>query len=217
MRRAYGRHERGHYITMQDIYRLWKIVKQEEAARSMSSDGDHTNYEHSEGSPIEENEESTIQSEYTSETGSTTEVDMVLGGFDEQSDGYADPGIRTSPPPDSAIRHLYTAGAAAGLEFAASPVVPAANIEPTVSPACSMAPAVSPIVPAASMEATGLPVVPATQATHDAAPLPPPVPTPHNMPGQWFMPPPVVVNIPNPPYQMTLYPLFPVFFPSPTH
>ena len=215
---------------MQDIYRLRRIVKQEEAARSTSSDGDRPNYEHSEGSPIEENEESTIQSEDTSETGSTTEVDMVLGGFDEQSDGYADPGIRTSPPPDSAIRHLYTAGAAVGMEFAASPVmpassmestvspvVPAAKVEPTVSPAPSMAPAVLPIVHAASMEPTGLPIVPATQATHDTAPLPPPVPTPHNMPGQWLMPPPVVVNIPNPPYQMTLYPLFLVFFPSPTH
>src|SRR6266566_8753064 len=99
---------------MQDIYRLRKIVKREEAARSMSSDGDQPNYEHSEGSPIkEEEEEPTIQSEDISETGSTTEVDEDLDVLDEQSDGYSDPGILTSPSPGSAIPHLHTAGAAA--------------------------------------------------------------------------------------------------------
>lgn len=176
---------------MQDIYRLRKIVKQEEAARSsMSTDGDQPNYEHSasEGSPIKEDEEPTIQPEDASETGSTTEVDEDLDVLDEQSDGYADPGILTSPPPGSAIPHLYTAGAAAGVEFAASPVVPAA-----------------------SMESTAMPVVPATQATHYIAP-PPPVPPPH-----WYMPPPLVVYTPHPPYQMTLYPLYPVYLPPPIH
>jgi hypothetical protein len=198
---------------MQDIYRLRKIVKQEEAARSMSSDGDQPNYEHSEGSPIDEDEESTIQPEDASETGSTTEVDEDLDILDEQSDGYADPGILTSPPPGSAIPHLHTAGAAAGMEFAASPVVPAARMEPTVSPAPSMASAISPVVPAASMESTALSVMPATQATHYIAPPPPPpVPPPH-----WYMPPPLVVYIPYPPYQMTLYPLYPVYLPPPTH
>ncbi|KAF8497604.1 hypothetical protein F5888DRAFT_301559 [Russula emetica] len=199
---------------MQDIYRLRKILKQEEAARSimMSSDGDQpSNYEHSEGSIIEEDEE------HASETGSTTEVDDDLDVLDDQSDGYADPGILTSsPPPSSAIPHLYTAGAAAGMEFAASPVMPAASMEPTVSPASSMAPAISPVVPADGMESAALPVVPATQATHYIPPPPPPpVPPPHNMPG-WYMPPPVVVYIPHPPYQMTLYPLYPVYFPPPT-
>jgi hypothetical protein len=202
---------------MQDIYRLRTIVKQEAAARSMSSDRDQRNYEHSEGSFIkEEEEEPTIQPEDASETGSTTEVDEDLDILDEQSDGYDDPGVLTSPPPGSAIPHLYTAGAAAGMEFAASPVVPAASMEPTVSPASSMAPVISPVVPAASLESTALPVVPATQLTHYIAPPPPPVPPPDNMPPQWFMPPPLVVYIPYPPYQMTLYPLYPVYLPPPT-
>jgi hypothetical protein len=201
---------------MQDIYRLRKIVKQEEAARSMSSDGDQSNYEHSasEGSPIEEDEEPTIQPEDASETGSATEIDEDLDVLDEQSDEYAEPGILASPPPGSAVPHLYTAGAAPGMEFAASPVVPAVSMEPSVPPASSMAPAVSPVVPAASMESTAWPV--ASQATHYITPPPPP-PPPHNMPGSWFMPPPVVVYIPNPPYQMTLYPLYPVYLPLPTY
>lgn len=176
---------------MQDIYRLRKIVKMEEAARSMSSDGDQTNYEHSEGSPITEDEETSIKD--SSEIGSTSEVDDDLDVLDEESDEYAHPGVLTCPPPGSANPHPYTAGAAAG-----------------------MPPAISPVVPAASMEYTALSVVPATQETHYFAP-PLPVPPPHDMPAGWYMPPPVVVNIPNPPYQMTLYPLYPVYFPSPTH
>lgn len=195
---------------MQDIYRLRRIVKQEEAARSMSSDGDLSNYEHSESSPkIEEDEEPTIKPEDISETGSAAEVDEDLDLLDEQFDGYAEPGISTSPPPGSAAHP--------GMEFAASPAVPAVSTETTVPPASSMAPAISPVVPASSMESTALSVVP--QATHynTPPPPPPPVPPPHNTPGSWFMPPPVVVNIPNPPYQMTLYPLYPVYLPPPTH
>jgi hypothetical protein len=178
---------------------LRKIVKMEEAARSMSSDGDQTDYERSEGSPISEDEEPSTQPEDVSETGSTSEVDEDLDVLDEQSDGYAD----LTSPPGPAIPHLYTAGAAAaGMEIAVSPIVPAASVEPTISP----------VVLAASMEPAALPVVPATQATHYFAP-PLPVPPPHDMPAGWYMPPPVVVNIPNPPYQMTLYPLYPVYFP----
>ena len=166
---------------MQDIYRLRKIVKQEEAARSTSSvtDGDQPDYERSEASPIKKEEESTIQPEDASETGSTTEVDEDLDVLDEQSEESASP-------------HLYTA--AASMEFAASSVVPAT-----------------------SMESSALPIVPATQTTHYMAPPPPsPVPPSHNMPGQWFMPPPVVITLAHPPYQMTLYPLYPVYLPSPT-
>jgi hypothetical protein len=195
---------------MQDIYRLRKIVKQEEVARSMSSDGDQSDYEHSECSPkIEEDEEPTIKPEDISETGPATEVDEDLDLLDEQSDGYAEPGIFTSPPPGSAVPHP-------GMEFAASPAVPAVSTETTVPPASSMAPAISPVVRAASMESTALSVVP--QVTHySSTPPPPAVPPPHNTPGSWFMPPPVVVHISDPPYQMTLYPLYPVYLPPPTH
>lgn len=185
---------------MQDIYRLRKIVKQEESARSsMSSDSDQPSCERSEGSPINEDEVSTIQLEDISEMGSTTEVDEDLDVLDEQSDGYADPGNFPSRPTGSASLHLHTASARAGMEFAASPAIPAASMEPTVSPASSIAPA---------MESAALPAVPAThwQATH----------FPYYMPPGWFMPPPVVVYIPNPPYQMTLYPLYPVYCPPPT-
>jgi hypothetical protein len=204
---------------MQDIYRLRKIVKQEEAARSsLSSDGDQPNYEHYKGSPIKEEEEP-IQLEDASETGSSTEVDEDLDVLVEQSDGYDDPGVLTPLPSGPAIPHLYTAGAAASMEFPASPVVPATSMEPTVSPTSSMAPAIPPVVPAASMEYTALPAVHATQPTYYIAPPPPPpppVPPPHEMPPHWYMPPPVVVYIPDPPYQMTLYPLYPVYLPPPT-
>lgn len=203
VRRAHGKHERGHYITMQDIYRFRKIVKREEATRSMSSDGDdEPNYEHSEGSPIKDDEEPTIQPEVASETGSTTEVDEVLSVLDDESDsdGYPDPGILTSSPPGSVTPHLYTASSSTDMEFTPSPVMPTASMEPAVSPA-------------ASMGSTALPVVPATQPTHYTVP---PVPPPHDMPPQWFMPPPIVAYIPYPPYQMTLYPLYPVYLPPPT-
>ncbi len=177
---------------MQDIYRLRKIVQQEEAAQSVSSDSGQPSYEHSKGSPIkEEDEEPTTQLEGASESGSITEVDEGLDVSDEQSDGCADPEVPSpgSPPPGPTVPHLYTEGAAADMEFAASPAVPAA-----------------------SMESAALPFVPATQTTHCT----PPVPAPHNVPGSWYMPPPVVVYIPNPPYQMTLYPLYPVYIPQPT-
>ena len=201
---------------MQDIYRLRKIVKQEETTRSMSGD----DYEHSEGSPIkQEDEEPTIQPEEASETGSTTEVDEGLDVLDEPSDGYADLGILTPPPPPgTAIPHLYTAGAAAGMEFATSPVVPPTSMEPTVSPASSMAPAISPVQPTVSMESPALPIAPATQPNYIAPPLPPPPPVhlTYDMPPQGHIPPPLVVYIPYPPYQMTLYPLYPLYLPPPT-
>lgn len=183
-------------------------MKQEEAdtTRPMSSDGDQptSNYEHSEDSPIEEDEKPTIKLEDVSEAGSTTEVDEDLDG---QFDVYSDPGIITSPPPGSTIPHLYTASATASMEFDASPVVPAVSMESTVSP----------VVPAASTESvTASPVVPATHAVRCIAP-PRPMPLPHNMSGSWFMPPPVIIHTPYPPYRMTLYPLCPVYLPPPTH
>ena len=88
-----------------------KIVKQEEATRSTSSDSDQPTFEHSEGTPIKEEEEPIIEPEDASETGSTTEVDEDLDVLDEQSDGYADPGILTSPPPGSGARHPQAAAA----------------------------------------------------------------------------------------------------------
>ncbi len=204
---------------MKDIYRLRNIVKQEKAARSTSSDDGQPGYEYSEGGPIKEEDETpTIQLEDASETGSTTEVDETLEGLDEQSDACTDTGIPTSPQSGFAIPHLYTAGAAAGMESAASPIVPAASMEPAVSPvmpAASMESAALSVVPAASMASAALPVVPATQATHYIAP-PPPVPPPHDMPMPWYMPPPIIAYIPFPPYEMTLYPLHPVYFPPPT-
>lgn len=163
---------------MLDIYSLRRIVKREEAARSMSSD--QPIFEHSEGSAMkeDEDEETTDQPEDVS-VSDTTQIDEDLDVSDEQSDGCADPGIPTSPPSGSAIPHVYTAGAVA------------------------------------SMEAAALPVVPAAQMAHNIAP--PLIPPPYSMPAPYYLPtPPLVVHIPYPPYQMTLYPIYPVYFPPPT-
>jgi len=171
--RAHSEHERGHYITIHDIYSLRRIVKREEAARSVSSD--QPSSEHSEGTTIkeDEDEETTIQPEDASVT-DLTQVEEEGLESDEQSDGSTDLGIPASPPSSSAIPHVYTAGAAA------------------------------------SMESAALPVGPATQVVHNITPL---VPVLQSMPVPYHMPaPPLVVYIPYPPYQMTLYP---VYFPPP--
>jgi hypothetical protein len=179
VRRAHSEHERGHYITMHEIYRMRKIAKREEAARSISSD--QLSYEHSEGSLTkeDEDEETTVQETEDTSVTDPTQADEDLEDSDEQSDGCTDSGTRTSPPSDSAIHDVYTAGAAASMEYAA------------------------------------LPAVPATQWVHNFAP--PPVPPPHSMPMPCYMPPPLVVYLPYPPYQMTLYPVYPVYFPPPTY
>ena len=161
---------------MLDIYSLRRIVKREGAARSMSSD--QPTSEHSEGSAMkeDEDEETTDQPEDVS-VSDTTQIDEDLDVSDEQSDGCTDPGILTSPPSGSAIPHVYTAGAAA------------------------------------SMETAALPVVPATQMAHNIASL---MPLPYSIPAPYYLPtPPLVVYIPYPPYQMTLYPIYPVYFPPP--
>ena len=145
------------------------MKREEEAARSTSSD--QPTSEHSEGTTIKEDEETTIQLEpEDASVTDLTQVDEEDLESDEQSDECTDPEIPASPPSGSAISHVYTAGAAA------------------------------------SMESASLPVGPATQVVHNF----------HSMPVPHYMPvPPLVVYIPYPPYQMTLYPVYPVYFPPP--
>jgi hypothetical protein len=76
--------------------------------------------------------------------------------------------------------------------------------------------------PAAMGESTALSMMSASQVNHSISPPAPPVsvfPT-HDAPMPYsyhYMPaPPLVVYIPYPPYQMTLYPIYPVYFPPPT-
>lgn len=77
---------------------------------------------------------------------------------------------------------------------------------PTSPPSGSAIPHVYTAGAAASMESASLPVGPATQVAHNI----------HSMPVPHYMPaPPLVVYIPYPPYQMTLYPVYPVYFPPP--
>ena len=219
---------------MTDIYRLRKIVKQEEATRSTSLSSGQPSYEHSEGSPIkeDEDEDTTIPSEDASMT-DLTQIDEDLDVSDEQSDGCADPGVPTSPPSGSAIPHVYTAGAK---ETTVRPDDACAttstqvdeNLDvsdeqsdgcadpghPTSPPSSSAIPHVYTTGAGASMESAPLPVASTAQVAHNFAS--PPVPLPHSMPPPGYMPPPLVVYIPHPPYQMTLYPVYPVYFPPPT-
>lgn len=117
------------------------MKREEEAARSVSSD--HPSSEHSEGTTIkeDEDEETTIQPEDDS-VADLTQVDEEDLEFDEQSDGSTDPGTPTSPPSGSAIPHAYTAGAAASLVPTALTVGSATqvahNITPLVPPMHSM-------------------------------------------------------------------------------
>ena len=77
---------------------------------------------------------------------------------------------------------------------------------PTSPPSGSAIPQVYTAGAAASMESAALPVGPATQVAHNI----------HSMPMPHYIPaPPLVVYIPYPPYQMTLYPIYPVYFPPP--
>ena len=218
---------------MTDIYRLRKIVKQEEAAQSAGLSSDPPSYEHSEGSPIkEEDEDETIPSEDASMT-DLTQIDEDLDVSDEQSDGCADPGIPTSPPSGPAIPHVYTAGAeettirpddASATDSAQVDENPDVSNEQSngcIDPGLPTSPPSSSAIPDAyttgagtTMESAALPVASATQvADNFASPL---MPLPHSMPPPGYMPPPLVVYIPHPPYQMTLYPVYPVYFPPPT-
>jgi hypothetical protein len=215
---------------MTDIYRMRRIVKQEEAARSMSSDP--PSYEHSEGSPIKEEAAETIPSEDSSMT-DLTQIDEDLDVSDEQSDGCADLGIPTSPPSGSAILHVYNAVAEeTTIQPDDASVTDSTRVDedldvsdeqsdgcadlrlPTSPPSSSAIHQVYTTGAGTSMESAALPVVSATQVVHNFAS--PPVPQPHSMPPPGYMPPPLVVYIPHPPYQMTLYPLYPVYFPPPT-
>jgi hypothetical protein len=62
-------------------------------------------------------------------------------------------------------------------------------------------------------ESTTLSVVAASQVAHNL--IAPPVLPPYDVTAPYYTPPPLVVYMPHPPYQMTLYPVYPVFFPPP--
>jgi hypothetical protein len=88
-----------------------------------------------------------------------------------------------------------------------TPISPPSQAEPAYPHVCT--PHVT-----ASVEPTALSVMPPSQVTQNMA-LAPPVFPPHNVPMPYYTPPPLVVYMPHPPYQMTLYPICPVFFPPP--
>lgn len=116
MRNEHSEHQRGHYITMSDIYRLRKTIKQEEA-RPMSSD--RPSYEHedvSEAEPSQVDEESEVS--------------------DEQSNGCADPGTPISSTFCSASPgpQMHTPGTTASAESPALSVVPASQMTHNIAP-----------------------------------------------------------------------------------
>lgn len=230
VRSEHGEHERGHYITMDDLYRIRKTIEQEDSvARSISSN--QPSYERSKDSPAEVEE--LLYPEDVSEAGSS-QVDVKMEVSDEQSNGCADPRTPMSPTPGPAS-HLSSPSPAdaestpisvdgktyhhlpahlAVQAAALPPLIPPERVRhhshqtPISAPTITFAPVVSP--PIHSGPAPTSAVMPASQVTHNMAP---PVLPPHDASVPYYMSRPLVVYIPRPPYQMTLYPLYQVYYP----
>ena len=238
VRGEHGEHERGHYITMHDIYRIRKTIEQEDSvARPNSST--QPSYECSEDSPAEVEE--LLYSEDVSEAGSSP-VDVKLEVSDEQSNGCADPGTPMSPTPGPASHEVSTPGVTTAAEStpisvggktyhhlpahlaaqaAALPPLPIppqrgrhhSHQTPVSAPTITFAPVIGSAIHSAPAPTPA--VVPASQVTHNIIP---PVPLPHDTLVPYYTPQPLVVYVPHPPYQMTqmiLYPVYPVHYPPP--
>jgi len=254
VRSEHGEHERGHYITMDDIYRIRKTIEQEgSVARPISSN--QPGYERSEDSPAEVEELLYPKAEDVSEAGSS-QVDVKPEVSDEQSNGCPDP---RTPTPGPASHPVSSPGVTAGAEStpisvdgktyhhlpahlaaqaaALPPLIPPQRCRhhshktPVSAPTITFAPVISsPIHPGPASTPA---VVPASQVTHNIAPpgpaptptvvpasqvthnIAPPLPLSHDASVPCYMPRPLVIYIPRPPYQMTLYPLYQVYYRPP--
>jgi len=138
VRSEHGKHERGHYITMSDIYRIRKTIEQEDSVAGPFS-SNQPSYERSKDSPVEVEEllypedvseagtsrdqQSTTSTTPTPELVKTdlfgpSQVDVKQEVSDEPSNGLgcADPGTPMSPTPGPATHQLSTPGVTVGAE-----------------------------------------------------------------------------------------------------
>ena len=235
VRGEHGEHERGHYITMADIYRIRKTIKQEDSvARPISSN--QPSYERSKDSPSEVEE--LLFPEDASEAESCR-VDEKPEVSDEQSNGCVDPGTPLPPTPS---HRMYTPLARVTPSAESTPIsvdgktyhhlpphlaTQAAVLPPLLIPpqrygrhhshqfpVSALTPTPAPVI-SSVIHSAPIPtptVVPASQVAHSIAP---PVPPPHDASVPYYMPQPLVVYMPHPPYQMTLYSVYPVYYPPP--
>jgi len=234
VRSEHSEHERDHYITMLDIHRIRETIKQEDSvARPISSN--QPSYERSKGSPAEVEE---LLFPEDVEAGSS-QVDEKPEVSDEQSNTCADPGAPMSPTLGLISHQVYTRGVTANAEstpltvdgktyhhLPAHLAAQAATLPPLIPPRRSgrhhshqipvSAPTITfaPVISSAihSAPAPTPAVMPTSQVTHNIAP---PVPPPHDASVPYYTPQPLIVYMPHPPYQMTLYPVYPVHYPPP--
>jgi hypothetical protein len=189
VRAEHSEHERGHYITWHDIYRLRKIVEREKATGSILSD--QSREERSDESPTEAGADAIVEAEAGAgaEELATHDIDEVerhqgladedegASGANGQPDGYAESDSET-PTSSFANTQAYTP--------ATGTTTCVGSIAPWPGPAAQMAPYAVPCAP-----------------------------SPYNGQMTPYVPPPIVVYVPFFPYHMVLYPMHPAYFPSP--
>lgn len=233
MRAKYSEHERGHYLTPHDIYRLRKIVERGEAIESISSD--QPSDEHPDEGLADVEELARRGAEEAE--GQQGLADEDADGVDRQSDGCAsaEPDSKI-PTSDSAnddegpaeVEELATCGTneaedqqgltdedAGGSDWQSdecasaepdfkTPMSDSANAQ-TYTPQAGTTTCVEPFTPWSG---------PAPQMAPYAGPCAPP---PYYGSTPPYVPPPIVVYTPFPPYQMVLYPVHPAYLPPPQY
>jgi len=200
---------------MSDIYRIRRTIKQEEARPNSS---DQPSYEHPEGNPVKD-EELMAPLEGANEAVSSQE-DEYSEVPDKQSNRCTDPGTRISPPSEPAHRETLSSSQLRAAFAALPPLIyPQARGRHTLTQVAESSAALphpqvyTPLAGVtASVEPTVLSAMPTSQVSQNIAP---PVFLPHNASVPYYTPSPLVVFMSHPPYQMTLYPIYPVFFPPP--
>lgn len=244
VRTEHGEHERGHYITRNDIYRIRKTIKQENLMDQPRS-SHRPSYERSKDSPAEV-EELLFPEDLSA---GSNQMDEKPEFSDEQSNGCADPGTPMSPtsePASQASTPSVTAIAESAsisvdgstyhhlpghlaTQAAALPPLPKppkrgrhpGHQIPVSAPTLTFAPVINPAIHSAPAPTPA--VVPASQVAHNItpfAPLPHVASVPYYTSGSvpYYTPQPLVVYVPHPPYQMTqmtLYPIYPLHYPPP--
>lgn len=234
VRSEHAEHERDHRITMTDIHRIRMTIKQEDpVTRPISSNQPQASYERSRDSPAEVEE--LLFPEDTNEAGSS-QVDEKPKVC-EQSNRCADPGTPMSPTPGPASHRAYTPGVTASAQstpisvngktyhhLPAHLAAQAAALPPLIPrqrpdrphwhriPVSAPTPTSSPVISSAIHIAPAPTPAVVPVMTHNIAP---PVPPPQDASVLYHTPQPLVVYMPHPPYQMNLYPVYPVYYPPP--
>lgn len=205
-------------------------------ARPISSN--QSSYERSQGSPAE------VEELLFPEDVGSSQVDEKPEVSNEQSNGWADPGTHMSPALAPISHQVYTRGVTcvtanagstpisvdgktyhhlpahlAAQAAALPPLIPPrrsgrrySHQNPVSTPTITSVPFIGSTIHSAPPST--LAVMPASHLTHNLAP---PVPPPHDasVPHPHYTPQPLIVNMPHPSYQMTLYPVYPMHYPPP--